>query len=302
MYYFIINPASQSGRGYKIWKKIEQRLVRDGVEYQAYLTEYAGQATEYARKLTSHCKEARVIVVVGGDGTMNEVVDGIVSCDMVTLGYIPVGTGSDLARGLRLSRRPMRGLRRIFKARRIRQIDYGVIAYGDDVLRHRRFIVSAGIGLDAEVCQHMQRSAIKNICNRIHLRRLSYRILGFIQYLKAKPIRGIFCSMERAGWNLIIFILSVHRFNPARAADSGLRRRRTAATATWRSALSAMPRSGRCLEPCSGRCSGAPTTGGFGASAAGRSRSTRNARWQFTWTARAVSTRAIWKSAVLSVN
>lgn len=156
MYYFIINPASQSGRGYKIWEKIEQRLVRDGVEYQAYLTEYAGQATEYARKLTSHCKEARVIVVVGGDGTMNEVVDGIVSCDMVTLGYIPVGTGSDLARGLRLSRRPMRGLRRIFKARRIRQIDYGVIAYGDDVLRHRRFIVSAGIGLDAEVCQHMQ--------------------------------------------------------------------------------------------------------------------------------------------------
>ena len=46
MYYFIINPASQSDRGYKIWKKIEQRLVRDGVEYQAYLTEYAGQATE----------------------------------------------------------------------------------------------------------------------------------------------------------------------------------------------------------------------------------------------------------------
>ena len=302
MYYFIINPASQSGRGYKIWEKIEQRLVRDGVEYQAYLTEYAGQATEYARKLTSHCKEARVIVVVGGDGTMNEVVDGIVSCDMVTLGYIPVGTGSDLARGLRLSRRPMRGLRRIFKARRIRQIDYGVIAYGDDVLRHRRFIVSAGIGLDAEVCQHMQRSAIKNICNRIHLRRLSYRILGFIQYLKAKPIRGYILLDGTRRVELIIFILSVHRFNPARAADSGLRRRRTAATATWRSALSAMPRSGRCLEPCSGRCSGAPTTGGFGASAAGRSRSTRNARWQFTWTARAVSTRAIWKSAVLSVN
>lgn len=61
MYYFIINPASQSGRGYKIWEKIEPRLVRDGVEYQAYLTEYAGQATEYARKLTSHCKEAGIM-------------------------------------------------------------------------------------------------------------------------------------------------------------------------------------------------------------------------------------------------
>ena len=142
----------------------------------------------------------------------------------------------------------------------------------------------------------------RNICNRIHLRVIVVPILGFSMVFEGEPIPGIFFSMERAGWNLIIFILSVHRFNPARVADSGLRRRRTAATATWRSALSAMPRSGRCLELCSGRCSGAPTTGGFGASAAGRSRSTRNARWQFTWTARAVSTRAIWKSAVLSEN
>ena len=59
MYYFIINPASQSGRGYKIWKKIEQRLVRDGVEYQAYLTEYAGGDRV--------CKEADV-PLQGGTG------------------------------------------------------------------------------------------------------------------------------------------------------------------------------------------------------------------------------------------
>ncbi|MFQ8842281.1 MAG: diacylglycerol/lipid kinase family protein [Clostridium fessum] len=206
----------------------------------------------------------------------------------MTLGYIPVGTGSDLARGLRLSRRPMRGLRRIFKARRIRQIDYGVIAYGDDVLRHRRFIVSAGIGLDAEVCQHMQRSAIKNICNRIHLRRLSYRILGCYTVFEGETDPGVYFAFDgtrRVEFNYIYFISAQIQpcegggfwFAPkADSSDGNL----------WRSALSAMPRSGRCLEPCSGRCSGAPTTGGFGASAAGRSRSTRNARWQFTWTAR----------------
>ena len=64
---------------------------------------------------------------------------------------------------------------------------------------------------------------------------------------------------RRVEFNYIYFISA--QIQPARAADSGLRRRRTAATATWRSALSAMPRSGRCLESCSGRCSGAPTTG-----------------------------------------
>lgn len=208
MYYFIINPASQSGCGYKIWKKIEQRLLRDKVEYQAYMTEYAGQATEYAKELSAHCKETRIIVVVGGDGTMNEVVDGLVSCEMITLGYIPAGTGSDLARGLRLSRHPMLGLKKIFKARRIRQIDYGVIAYGNDVLRHRRFIVSAGIGLDADVCNHVQHSFIKKICNRIHLRRLSYCIMGVVRYLKAKPVRGyiLLDGTRRVEFNYIYFI------------------------------------------------------------------------------------------------
>ena len=208
MYYFIINPASQSGCGYKIWKKIEQRLVRDGVEYQAYMTEYAGHATEYVKELTSHCKEERVIVVVGGDGTMNEVVDGLVSCDMITLGYIPAGTGSDFARGLGLSRHPMAGLKKIIKARRIRQIDYGVIAYGDEILRHRRFVVSAGIGLDADVCNHIQHSMIKRICNRIHLRRLSYCIMGFVRYLHAKPVRGyiLLDGTRRVEFNYIYFI------------------------------------------------------------------------------------------------
>lgn len=208
MYYFIINPASQSGCGYKIWKKVEQRLLRDGIEYQAYLTQYAGQATEYAKELTSHCKETRVIVVVGGDGTMNEVVDGIVSCDMITLGYIPAGTGSDLARGLRLSRHPMLGLRRIIKARKIRQVDYGVITYDDSVLRHRRFIVSAGIGLDADVCHHIQYSLIKKICNRIHINRLSYCIMGIVRYLKAKPVKGyiLLDGTRRVEFNYIYFI------------------------------------------------------------------------------------------------
>ncbi len=208
MYYFIINPASQSGYGYGIWKRIERRLLRDGVEYQAYLTEYAGQATEYAKELTSHCKEARVIVVVGGDGTMNEVVDGIVSSDMITLGYIPAGTRSDFARELRLSRHPMLGLRRIFKGRRIRQIDYGVIAYGDDILKHRRFVVGTGVGLDADVCSSIQNSLIKNVCNRIHLRRLPYYIIGFARYLKAKPVRGyiLLDGTRRVEFNYIYFI------------------------------------------------------------------------------------------------
>lgn len=208
MYYFIINPASRSGCGYKIWKKIEGRLEPEGVEYQAFLTERPGQASEYAKALTEKCAEPRVIVVIGGDGTMNEVLDGINFSDYITLGYIPAGTGSDLARSLKLKRSPVRSLRRILNPRYYRQIDYGVITYGDDVLRHRRFIVSSGIGLDAAVCHRLLYSRLKPFFNRLHMRRMPYILTGLFQYFSAKPVKGyiLLDGIKRVEFNYIYFI------------------------------------------------------------------------------------------------
>ena len=56
MYYFIVNPASRSGYGYRIWKKIERRLESERLDYRAFLTERPGQASEFARELTGHCR------------------------------------------------------------------------------------------------------------------------------------------------------------------------------------------------------------------------------------------------------
>ena len=144
-----------------------------------------------------------------------------------------------------------------------------MIAYGDDVLRHRRFIVSAGIGLDAEVCQHMQRSAIKNICNRIHLRRLSYRILGFIQYLKAKPIRGyiLLDGTRRVEFNYIYFISA--QIQPCEGGGFWFAPKADSSDGNLEVCIVSHASKRQVLGTLLGRCSGAPTTGGFGASAAG---------------------------------
>lgn len=208
MYYFIINPHSRSGYGYKVWKKVEGQLKQEGVEYRAFLTERPGQAAEFSDQLTRGCKESRVIVVIGGDGTVNEVLDGICFCSTITLGYIPAGTGEDLARSLKLPRSPLRCLRKILYPKYYKLLDYGVMSFGDASIHHRRFIGSAGIGLDASICHNLLGSRFKMFLDHIGLRRLVYTLTGLGQYFKAKPVKGyiILDGTKRVEFNYIYFI------------------------------------------------------------------------------------------------
>lgn len=190
MYYFIVNPHSKSGRGSKMWKKLERQLKHAGAEYEAYLTEKPGDAKELAANLTGACKEPRVIVAVGGDGTVNEVLNGLAFCGPVTLGYIPTGSGNDLARSLKLPKRPGRCLKKILRPKYHKQLDYAVLSYGKEEVAHRRFAVSAGIGLDAAVCHNLLYSGLKIALNRIRLGKLSYVLIGIKQLCLAHPSKG----------------------------------------------------------------------------------------------------------------
>lgn len=210
MYYFIINPHSKSGNGYKVWKRIEKQLALEGIEYAAFMTERPGHAQEYARQLTQGCKDSRVIVIVGGDGTVNEVVDGLNFGGNITLGYIPAGSGNDLARSLKLPKSYRKCLKKILHPKYYKLIDYGVMTYGDEVLKHRRFVVSAGIGLDAAVCHNLLYSKARKLFNRLNAAKLSYVAIGLKQLLLAKPTKGyiLLDGSKRVEFNYIYFISS----------------------------------------------------------------------------------------------
>lgn len=211
MYYFIVNPHSRSGRGGKIWKKLEKLLRSWQVEYECFLTEKPGDAKEFARKLTEGVREPRVITAVGGDGTVNEILDGLFFCGPVTFGYIPAGSGNDLARSLRLPKAPKKCLKKILHPQYHRQLDYGVLSYGEDAVAHRRFCVSAGIGMDAAVCHNLLFSRTKNVMNRVHAGKLCYLLIGIKQLLLAKPSRGylVLDGVKKVEFNHIYFI-AVH--------------------------------------------------------------------------------------------
>lgn len=149
-----------------------------------------------------------MIVAVGGDGTMNEVLDGLVFCGPLTLGYIPAGSGNDLARSLKLPGNPVKALKRLLTPRHYRMLDYGILTYGTQEVSHRRFLVSAGIGFDAAVCHDLLESKLRQRLRRVGLGRLSYLISGIRQLFKCKPCKGyiILDGVKKVEFNHIAFI------------------------------------------------------------------------------------------------
>lgn len=95
------NPLAGQGRVVRRWDELLGRMAQAGVVADGRLTERPGHATELARKARSEGRE--LVVAVGGDGTVHEVVngllaDGLAGSDRSALGLIPAGSGCDYAR------------------------------------------------------------------------------------------------------------------------------------------------------------------------------------------------------------
>ncbi len=189
MYYFIVNPASKSGRGGKIWEKLEPVLIEKNIPYQLVFSKRAGYVSKYVKDLTSGLPENLSdpvrLIVLGGDGTVNEVIQGISDFDKVQLGYIPAGSSNDLARNLRLPQDPLVTLNTILSGRIHRTLDIGSVIYHENK-EERYFAVSGGIGFDAGVCEEVLRSRIKTALNRFGLGKLIYLAIALKQIITAR--------------------------------------------------------------------------------------------------------------------
>lgn len=183
MYHFIVNPKSKSGRGQLIWNMVEKKLIRLSVSYDVIMTSCVGHARQAAEELSSQ-SEAVTIVVIGGDGTINEVLSGLHLSGHVVLGCIPTGSGNDFAKGMHLPTTPMEALDNILYGRNTLSIDLGRIEANG---RTSRFGVSAGMGFDASICHEALSSPIKQTLNKLHLGRLTYFLVALKQIFLYTP-------------------------------------------------------------------------------------------------------------------
>ena len=150
----IVNPASAGGHVGRDWLRTAARIRSAGLDFDSALTEKPAQATRLARQAVRDGRP--LLVAVGGDGTVNEVANGFFERGdplptASRLGIIPMGTGGDLRRSLRIPRDP-EAAARVLVAGRTRRLDAGGATYrtagGDRELRCFVNVADAGIGGD----------------------------------------------------------------------------------------------------------------------------------------------------------
>lgn len=232
MYHVIINPASRSGRASRIWKEqIEPMLLGENVPYKAYLSEKAGDVARIAQNILESCQENPLtVIILGGDGTVNEALQGMQDTSQVILGYIPTGSSNDLARDLGLPRDPGAALDVILHSGKPEAMDLGTVAYSDG--ERRRFAVSCGIGFDAAVCEEALRSKIKKAMNRLGLGKLTYMGIALRQLFASKAVTATLTIDDNAPVSIgsMLFVACMlHRFEgggfmfaPDAKADDGI--------------------------------------------------------------------------------
>lgn len=99
---FVINPKAGKGKGIdKLTEKIRSASDKTGIKADIYMTEAAGDAEAFADlmgKETEASGEEVRLIACGGDGTLNEVLNGAIKYENLTVGVVPIGTGNDFCR------------------------------------------------------------------------------------------------------------------------------------------------------------------------------------------------------------
>ncbi len=139
---FVVNPAAGGGHAGRVWPDLSAWLDYSGQPYLAYFTDAQGDATSLAAKAVS--EGAELVVAVGGDGTVSEVVNGI-DIDKTVFGIIPLGTGNGFRRSCGIPGHWEQALSKLSQWSP-RKIDLGIV-------NNRFFLNVVGIGFDAAVAE-----------------------------------------------------------------------------------------------------------------------------------------------------
>lgn len=144
----IVNPAAGDGAGARVGADLARELESAGFKIEIVQTPAPGEAARIAREAAA--EGCRTVIAVGGDGTANEIANGLVGTS-TALALYPIGSGNDFARSLGYPRK-RRQIARFLAGARRRVIDVGEV-------NGRIFVNAAGVGIDGHVAERVEASA-----------------------------------------------------------------------------------------------------------------------------------------------
>lgn len=184
----------------KLWQKIKPLF--DKVSYTVHVSSLSHDIRTICKELTSHLKENIGIILIGGDGSMNDAVNGIQDFKHALVGLIPCGSGNDMVRDMNLDKDVAKLVETMLEGRVRRKMDIGetTIFHPSCFMDHstkevsdggpdpfvQKFLVSSGFGYDAAICQQVFLSSAKAKLNKIHLGSLIYVLIALRLILKQK--------------------------------------------------------------------------------------------------------------------
>ena len=223
---FIINPtAGKSDSRQKIYDMADRLRREHDLDVQCILTKKQGHATELARKLCESGEDLR-FYACGGDGTVNEVANGIIGYDNAAMTVIPVGTGNDWVRTFGISNRYQDAVKAISEGYSFLQ-DVGVVSYEEAHYRQSRYMANvAGAGFDAHVVRKL--SHLKKKGHRSRWRYTWCLVKNFFRY-KSTGVK-VWVDDRLVYNNLLLSAaIGICKFNgggiqqlPAAVADDGM--------------------------------------------------------------------------------
>jgi YegS/Rv2252/BmrU family lipid kinase len=179
----ILNPHAGGRKGAHDQTLMEQLLKKAEIRYQLTISQFPGHAVDIARDLVRN--GATHLIVAGGDGTLNEIVNGIFLAgerngNEITLGMLPVGTGNDWIKTFGIPDNYQKAIDIIKENKTVLQ-DVGEITWLMEGLTGKRYFVNiAGFGFDALVAKNANILKAKGITGiRVYIHSL---LSGYLNY------------------------------------------------------------------------------------------------------------------------
>lgn len=211
----IVNPKSAGGSTRNRWSQIASDLRSHFGPFQVAFTKKQGDGSELAKRFIASGR--KFIIACGGDGTINEVANGILEmAEDVELGIIPAGTGGDFRRTIGLSPIPRETARQL-KEGETKQIDVGKVTFRDhgDKEITRYFLNVASFGLGASINSRVKnKGEFQWIPNETIRGKTKFALSTLQEILDAefKTVRVKFDDKEENSLNTLNFCVCNSRF------------------------------------------------------------------------------------------